>query len=75
MYLLCTDGLTKMVADADIQQVLIDEPDLSKAVQKLVERANARGGRDNITVVLVQVKHPKGLARYIRQIGAASAAS
>ena len=75
VYLLCTDGLTKMVADADIQQVLIDEPDLSKAVQKLVERANARGGRDNITVVLVQVKDPKGLARYIRQIGAASAAS
>jgi protein phosphatase len=69
VYLLCTDGLSKMVADADIQQILLDEPDLGKAVQKLVERANARGGRDNITVVLVQVKDPKSLAKYIQQVG------
>jgi serine/threonine protein phosphatase PrpC len=39
-------------------------------VQALVARANARGGRDNITVVLVQVKDPKGLARYIQEKGA-----
>jgi protein phosphatase len=72
VYLLCTDGLSKMVPDADIQQILLDEPDLGKAVQKLVERANARGGRDNITVILVQVKDPKSLARYIQQIGGAA---
>jgi serine/threonine protein phosphatase PrpC len=69
VYLLCSDGLSKMVQDTDIQQILNDEPDLSKAVQKLVERANAKGGRDNITVILVQVKDPKGLAKYIQQIG------
>jgi protein phosphatase len=69
IYLLCSDGLSKMVQDVDIQQILLDEPDLGKAVQKLVERANARGGRDNITVVLVQVKDPKGLARYIQHVG------
>ncbi|MFT3764323.1 MAG: protein phosphatase 2C domain-containing protein [Minicystis sp.] len=75
VYLLCTDGLSKMVSDADIQQILLDEPDLGKAVQKLVERANAKGGRDNITVILVQVKDPKGLARYIQQVSGAAAPS
>ena len=40
-------------------------------MQKLVERANARGGRDNITVILVQVKDPKGLASYVREKAAA----
>jgi protein phosphatase len=73
VYLLCTDGLSKMVPDAEIQQIMNDEVDLSKAVQKLVERANARGGRDNITVILVQVKDPKGLSRYIQQISGAAA--
>ena len=69
IYLLCSDGLSKMVTDEDIQGILNAEPDLGKAVQKLVERANARGGRDNITVILVQVKDPKGLAKYIKQLG------
>ncbi|APR77475.1 Protein serine/threonine phosphatase PrpC, regulation of stationary phase [Minicystis rosea] len=72
VYLLCTDGLSKMVADADIQQILLEEPDLNKAVQKLVERANARGGRDNITVILVQVKDPKSFAKYVREVGASA---
>jgi protein phosphatase len=66
VYLLCTDGLSKMVPDKDIQDILVAEPDLDQAVHKLVEQANARGGRDNITVILVQVKDPKGLAKYIQ---------
>jgi protein phosphatase len=70
VYLLCSDGLSKMVPDEEIEGILNEHPDLDKAVQKLVERANARGGRDNITVVLVQVKDPKGLAKYIRDKGA-----
>jgi serine/threonine protein phosphatase PrpC len=65
VYLLCSDGLSKMVPDEEIQGILNKEGDLDQAVGKLVERANARGGRDNITVVLVQVKDPKGLAKYI----------
>ena len=69
IYLLCSDGLSKMVPDEQIQAILNEHPDLDKAVQKLVEAANARGGRDNITVVLVQVKDPKGLAKYIQEKG------
>ena len=71
VYLLCSDGLSKMVPDEEIQGILNEQPDLDKAVSGLVARANARGGRDNITVVLVQVKDPKGLARYIQEKGSA----
>src|SRR4029078_6241709 len=67
VYLLCSDGLTKMVTNEGIQQILLAEPTLDRAVEKLVERANASGGRDNITVILVQVKDPRGLARYVQQ--------
>jgi protein phosphatase len=66
VYLLCSDGLSKMVPDEGIQEILLAEPDLDKAVSKLVEKANARGGRDNITVILVQIKDPKSLAKYIQ---------
>jgi PPM family protein phosphatase len=61
-----------MVPDKEIQDTLNSEPDLQKAVQKLVEQANARGGRDNITVILVQVKDPKGFAKYVQELAAAT---
>jgi protein phosphatase len=70
VYLLCSDGLSKMVPDEEIQGILNEEQNADEAVRKLVDRANARGGRDNITVVLVQVKDPKGLIRYIQDHGA-----
>jgi protein phosphatase len=54
--LLCSDGLTDMVADADIEATLRDCGDaLEDACQRLVDLANDKGGHDNITVVLVQV--------------------
>jgi protein phosphatase len=65
VYLLCSDGLSKMVPDEEILAILNVETDLETAVHRLVDRANLRGGRDNITVVLVAVKDPKGLAQYI----------
>jgi protein phosphatase len=58
VYLLCSDGLTKMVAEEEIERVLVAASaasDLDRAVSQLVEQANAAGGRDNITVILVQV--------------------
>ena len=73
VYLLCTDGLSKMVPDDQIQAIMNEEPDLEKAVHNLVERANARGGRDNITVILMQIKDPgKGFAKYVQELGAAT---
>ena len=58
VYLLCSDGLTKMLTDDLILQVLAEEEDLKGAVERLISSANARGGKDNVTVVLVRVVPP-----------------
>ena len=55
LYLLCSDGLSKMVSNEEIRDVLIAEADLEAAVYGLMELANDRGGRDNITLILVKV--------------------
>ncbi len=54
LYLLCSDGLTDMVDDAEIEAILRDEPP-TRAAWRLVDRALANGGRDNITIVLVRI--------------------
>ena len=51
--LLCTDGLTNFVPEEDILQILHDAPDPAK---RLVEAANANGGGDNITAVVISLK-------------------
>jgi serine/threonine protein phosphatase PrpC len=55
VYLLCSDGLTDVLSDEDIAQVLesYDKPD--EASQKLVDRAYRRGSTDNITAVVVRI--------------------
>lgn len=54
--LLCTDGLTSMLSDAEIAACLKRDAGLAleQRCKKLVEEANNRGGMDNVTVVLVQ---------------------
>jgi protein phosphatase len=53
--LLCSDGLTTMLPDDDIARLVEGSlGDIEKAAQSLVAEANARGGDDNITVLLVQ---------------------
>ncbi len=55
MYLLCTDGLHDMVADADIHLTIDTFSDnLETAARQLVKLANDNGGRDNVSVVLVK---------------------
>lgn len=56
---LCSDGLTGMLADSDMENVLKRERgDLDKAAAALVDEANRRGGLDNISVVLVRPEPP-----------------
>ena len=50
--LLCSDGLTEMVAEADIADVLTSSPTTEAACRRLVDLANSHGGKDNITVVV-----------------------
>ena len=56
--LVCSDGLTNKVAPIEIIRVASEEPDLGNVCRRLVEMANARGGEDNITVVLAGVGAP-----------------
>jgi serine/threonine protein phosphatase PrpC len=53
--LLCSDGLTGMVKDADLEVILNEcGDDLGTALERMVDAANENGGRDNITVVLAR---------------------
>jgi PPM family protein phosphatase len=51
VFLLCSDGLTTMVSDEQIRQILSEGRTLRSAVNKLIDAANSGGGRDNITAV------------------------
>jgi protein phosphatase len=55
IYLLCSDGLSDMVSDAVIAQIMNRETTLERQAQALVDAANERGGRDNISVLLAEV--------------------
>jgi serine/threonine protein phosphatase PrpC len=52
IFLLCSDGLTSMVADEDILELIAGSGSLEEAAKALVKAANRSGGEDNITVVL-----------------------
>ena len=55
-YLLCSDGLTGMVKDDQMQHILMTERDLDRAVDRLITAANEEGGVDNISVVLARIE-------------------
>ncbi|HVS01668.1 MAG TPA: Stp1/IreP family PP2C-type Ser/Thr phosphatase [Thermoanaerobaculia bacterium] len=55
LYVLCSDGLTTMLSDDEIAQRLEEDGSPDETCRNLVRDANAKGGLDNITVVLVQV--------------------
>jgi protein phosphatase len=57
VYLLCTDGLHGMVAEAEILEILKGKTDdLEQIVQSLVAAANDKGGKDNITAVVFRYR-------------------
>ncbi|MDO8961285.1 MAG: Stp1/IreP family PP2C-type Ser/Thr phosphatase [Methylophilus sp.] len=56
LYLLCSDGLTDMVDDYEIETTLIEHyDDLESLANALIRKANQRGGKDNISVILISV--------------------
>ena len=54
LFLLCSDGLSEMLGSADLQAIAATRAPLQDKAQCLVNAANLNGGRDNITVLLVQ---------------------
>jgi len=61
LYLLCSDGLTSMLSDGDIRDRLSSGRTLNEICRTLVDDSNARGGVDNVTVVLLAIG-PDGVA-------------
>ena len=55
VFLLCSDGLTGMIGEDEVAEILSEAPSLRQAGRALVDAANEAGGRDNITVVLFRL--------------------
>jgi protein phosphatase len=54
VYLLCSDGLTSMVPEAEVAEIVRTSPLLAAAGERLIAAANEAGGRDNITVLIAR---------------------
>jgi protein phosphatase len=62
LLLLCSDGLTSMVSEERVAEILAGSQLLDGAAQALIDEANRAGGRDNITVVLVRLEEVQSSA-------------
>lgn len=56
LFLLCSDGLTTMLTDQEIHERMSADETLDVICRRMVDDANARGGFDNVTVLLMQVE-------------------
>lgn len=54
MILMCSDGLTNMVEDKQIRDIIVGQRDIVEKAEKLVDTANSNGGKDNITVIVIE---------------------
>jgi hypothetical protein len=60
VYVLCSDGLSGMMSDEEIQDIVTGSSEIRTACKKLIERANQQGGEDNITAVLIKIESKDG---------------
>jgi len=67
LYLLCSDGLTDLVSDSEIQTILGTDHNLKHHAQGLVDLAKEHGGSDNISVVLIKILKPYPAKNNIKQ--------
>jgi len=56
LYVLCSDGLSGLVSDEQVHQIVTSTDELDAACKLLVDRANYFGGTDNITAVLARIE-------------------
>lgn len=65
-FLLCSDGISDMLSDGEIADILSRDIPVAKTVEILVDRALKKGGRDNITVVLCEImEQPRNMFRRV----------
>ena len=60
-YLVCSDGLTDMLPEDEIKNIIAQNDDIKLCVEILLESALSNGGRDNITIILCKIKKQKTL--------------
>jgi protein phosphatase len=70
VFLICSDGLTTMLGDEQIGQILLRATSMGAAVRALVDEANRAGGRDNITVIAFRLEDAAAPAREAETEGA-----
>src|SRR5689334_16714783 len=56
VYILCSDGLSGMVPDDEIQRIVMASKDIREGCKRLIQKANESGGEDNATVVLIKIE-------------------
>lgn len=60
IYLMCSDGLSDMISDDAIFEIVSSEVSLDERAKKLIDAANESGGRDNISVLMIEVQETPG---------------
>jgi protein phosphatase len=55
LYLLCSDGLTDMLSNFEISDIMINNPEPETCVKKLIDAALEHGGRDNVTAIVCRL--------------------
>ena len=68
LYLMCSDGLTDMMTDQEITLVLTQHSQLDRMATEMVNQCNLNGGRDNISVMLVQTDETAAKAGLISRL-------
>lgn len=68
VYLMCSDGLSDMVRDQPIADIMLGDATLAQKTTQLIAAANAAGGRDNISVVLTYAKEETGKRGFLSRM-------
>jgi protein phosphatase len=65
LFLVCSDGLTDLVTDQELLEIILNNKFfLDNALQNLIDKANERGGKDNITAILIKINNRKSKKNY-----------
>lgn len=67
-FLLCSDGLTDMLTDDEIEEAMKQGKDPKEMVEKLVEAALLEGGKDNITVMVAKAMETKRMSKFYERL-------
>lgn len=65
IFFMCSDGLSDMLTLKEMEKVVLENPSIESAAKILVDQAKAKGGLDNITVVIIKIDelNEKSLSR------------